>query len=115
MTYTLKLTERFKALHALAGIVDESHLHEWVIEIQIKAETLSPPGLAVNYFELKQILDDLLPTENADLNDLYPVAPTAENLSKYFYEVLEPKLPTDVTLQSVAVGEFPEFMCYYQP
>lgn len=109
--YTNTLTETFTATHALDVLRPVPHPHDWVVRVVLASETLMPPGIIVNYFELKPAVRKILP-EGKHLNDEYPFAPTAENLAKHFYEVLKPQFPQ---LQQVAVGEFEEFMCSYCP
>src|SRR5690349_8234436 len=105
--YHATLTETFTATHALDTIRTKPHEHAWIVRITLASETLDDSGIIVNYFELKPLVRKHLP-EGQYLNDLYPFAPTAENLARHFYETLKPALPT---LTQVSVGEFEAFMC----
>lgn len=109
--YQADLTLTFTASHSLDTLRPEPHSHKWVVRVTlaIDDEALQEPGIIVNYFELKPLVQAMLP-EGKHLNDAYPFAPTAENLAKAFYEQLKPQLPM---LASVAVGEFEQFMCTY--
>jgi len=109
--YTNTLTEYFTATHALEVLRPQPHPHDWVVRVVLASPELQPPGIIVNYFELKPAVKAILP-HGKHLNDTYPFAPTAENLAKHFYDQLKPQFPQ---LQQVAVGEFEEFMCSYQP
>jgi len=107
--YTVTLTERFEATHALDTLRPQPHSHEWVVRIVLESEILSPPGIVMNYFELKPIISKLLP-HHKHLNTEYPFAPTGENLARHFYQILKPQLPQ---LHAVSVGEFEDFMCTF--
>lgn len=109
--YRVVLTERFTATHSLDTLRPQPHEHEWVIRVTLASERLIPPGIVMNYFELKPIVCKLLP-HGAYLNEAFPFPPTGENLAKHFFEQLKPQLPL---LEEVAVGEFEEFMCHYRP
>ena len=111
MAYKIKYTTHFIAIHALPGIVDAPHPHQWILEAQFLVTELSANGISLNYFDIKTTSAQCLPEPNSDLNALFDFMPTAENLSKYYYDLLKPVFPM---LQTIAVGEFPEFMCYYQ-
>jgi len=108
--YTVTLTERFQATHALDTLRPQLHGHEWIVRVVLTSKTLEPPGIVMNYFELKPLIYKMLP-HNKHLNDEYPFAPTGENLARHFYQLLKPQLPQ---LAEVSVGEFEEFMCSYR-
>jgi 6-pyruvoyltetrahydropterin/6-carboxytetrahydropterin synthase len=110
--YQAVIEKRFKASHSVDILLPEKHSHEWVIRITLESESLVAPGVIVDFFELERVIEAVLPEEGTHLNDFAPVQPTAENLSKWFYEQLKPKI-SQVT--AVAVGEFPEFMVIYHP
>ena len=110
--YTAIIEEHFKASHTVDDIFPVAHSHDWVIRLCLKSETLIAPGVIVDYFELKILLEKSLPPSGEDIGKWSGVSPTAENLAKYFYEQLKPTLPK---LSSVSVGEFPSFLCEYTP
>lgn len=109
--YKITLTERFKASHSLDTIRPQPHEHEWIIRVVLEADTLEPPGIVVNYFELKPFVYKLLP-HGQDLNTVYDFAPTGENLAKHFFYQIRQRYPQVV---EVSVGEFEEFMCTFCP
>lgn len=109
--YTAVIEKRFEASHTVAGIVPEPHSHNWVIRLTLEAEALLHPGVIMDFFEVEKILEATLPKSGQTLNQQYPIEPTAENLSRYFYETLSLQLPA---LTAVSVGEFPEFMVTYK-
>ena len=111
MPYQAVLKLTFNASHALDELRPEPHFHDWIIHVTLEAEALEPPGIIVNYFDLVPLIKSFLPN-GTHLNNTLPVAPTAENMAKYFYKQMKPALPA---LKSVAVGEFESFMCTYTP
>ena len=110
-TYTVTMTERFTATHALDTLRPDPHPHEWVVRLRLGSETLEEPGIVINYFHLKPLVEAVLP-HGKDLNETYDFPPTAENLARHFYYLLKPQLPL---LMTVSVGEFEDFMCTYHP
>ncbi len=109
--YQVTLTEKFNATHSLETLRPQSHSHEWIVRVTLSADYLEEPGIVMNYFELKPLVNNVLP-HGKNLNEAFPFAPTGENLAKHFYDQLKPQLPK---LSQVAVGEFEEFMCTYAP
>lgn len=107
--YTVVLTKKFIATHSLDTLRPQPHEHEWIVKVTLAAPVLQDPGIVMNYYELKPLVNKLLP-HHQNLNEVYDFAPTGENLARYFYDCLKPQLSQ---LQSVSVGEFEEFMCTY--
>ena len=113
--YTATLEQRFKASHDLDDLFPIEHSHEWIFRLTLASNKLTAPGIIVDYFRLKQLVEATLPPAGTNLSTWEPLQsapPTAENLAQFFYQQLKPQLPQ---LTSVSVGEFPEFICTYCP
>jgi len=98
--YTLKIVTDFASAHTLRdypGACNRMHGHNWKIEVEIAGTELDETGMLVDFKEIKeatnQIADRL---DHYYINDIPPfteINPTAENLSKYFYEELQKLMP----------------------
>lgn len=117
--YTLKTTANFDSAHFLSGYEGKCaniHGHRWDVEITVASESLDGEGnfrgMIVDFSQLKNdlkaitdMLDHCLIIEAGSLKEKTLEAlndegfkvvqlefrPTAENLSKYFYELMEKK------------------------
>jgi 6-pyruvoyltetrahydropterin/6-carboxytetrahydropterin synthase len=68
-------------------------------------------GIVMNFHKLREMLDNLVAefdnTAMERLKYFQQNNPTAENVAKYIYDKLEPKLPKGVKLQNIKVVEEP--------
>ena len=110
--YEVEVKICFPASHqvSLAGSELEAvHEHNWRVRARLGGEKLSTDGILVDFILVKQLLAQIadkfrgkylgkvriLPGEN----------PSAENLARYFYEQLEGRFGSEVSLLQVAVQE----------
>jgi 6-pyruvoyltetrahydropterin/6-carboxytetrahydropterin synthase len=91
MGWTLKVRDKFQAAHFLRGYkgkCEKVHGHTFCVEVAVVAEELDGTGIAVDFTEIKRALTEILP-DHAHLNEVYAFNPSAENLSRHFYDELK--------------------------
>ena len=57
------------------------HVHNWIVTVFCKSETLTEYGMVVDFKKIKQTISDKLDHKN--LNGILKFNPTAENISKW--------------------------------
>lgn len=117
----------FAAGHSLReykGKCENVHGHNYRIRITAEAPRLNKTGLVVDFVELKRqartVADRL---DHQFINDLEPftvINPSAENMSKYFYDELMKTFPGDngsgpVRISEVIVWETDTSIARYRP
>jgi len=103
----------FAAGHALRGYkgkCENVHGHNYRVQMVLGAPQLDPAGLLIDFVEARKMLKGLVePFDHRFLNDLPPfdrLNPSAENLSKFFFDQLEPQAQArGLRIQSVTVWE----------
>ncbi|MBN2137833.1 MAG: 6-carboxytetrahydropterin synthase [Sedimentisphaerales bacterium] len=110
--FTISVEMTFKASHQLTlsdGSIEPVHSHDWSVAAEVAGEKLNDTGFVIDFNDLRAELRGIItPLENTQLGNLDCFEnenPSAENVAKYVYEKLSPKLPKSVHLQSIAVGE----------
>ncbi|MCA9496157.1 MAG: 6-carboxytetrahydropterin synthase [Nanoarchaeota archaeon] len=106
----------FSASHQLPQMPDghpckRLHGHNYVIIIELMSYELDEYGFVLDYHELdgvKRFIDDVL--DHRHLNDIFPVPPTAEYMSKFIYDKFKHDIPQ---LYSVSVKETPKTIATY--
>ncbi|RKY31713.1 MAG: 6-carboxytetrahydropterin synthase QueD [Candidatus Omnitrophota bacterium] len=107
--FSVKVGSMFSSAHYLRGYKGKCeglHGHNWKVEVVVESEELDRLGMVLDFKYLKKKLNRLL--DNLDhrcLNHLAyfkKVNPTSENISKYIYLKLKPKVKN---LKSVVVWE----------
>ena len=97
MSWTLKVQDRFQAAHFLEeyqGKCEKVHGHSFRVEVEIKIMQLDKTGIGIDFTEIKKVLTELLP-DHTMLNDIYAFNPTAENLSRHFFQELKKHFPVN--------------------
>lgn len=126
MTKSLwRLTVRsdFSAAHALRhyeGKCENLHGHNYLVEMVVEGETLTPDTELVADFSLlkKELKAELTIIDHCNLNEIPPfdvINPSAENLAHYLYQNMKrriSKLP--IRMYSITVGETPLQSATYQ-
>ena len=103
MSWILKVRDKFQAAHYLSeyrGKCEHMHGHTFYVEVQIQVQDLDNTGIGIDFTEIKQKLAKILP-DHVLLNDVYDFNPSAENLSRHFYQELKREFP----VKSVTVWE----------
>ena len=92
----------FSAAHHLReynGSCANVHGHNWQIRATIQAKKLNSLGIAVDFKTLKRALHAVIdPLDHIDLNTVFTDAkgnPTAENIARYIFEQLTPKISAE--------------------
>ena len=87
--YKLSKKYKFCAAHSLKDTKSlvskkclEKHGHNWNVKVEIKTDELVD-DMIVDFAIIKKIINKL---DHQDLNDILDFNPTAENISKYFYD-----------------------------
>lgn len=123
--YLVKVSVTFSAAHRLCqpGLTDEEnfalygkcsnpngHGHNYDLEVAVLGDVDPTTGMVANFYDIQRVIDrevfDKVDHKNLneDVDFLRGVVPTAENMARRFWEVLEPHL-TGCRLFSVTVGE----------
>ena len=116
--YTISKQFNFSAIHVLEGLPDghpcgRLHGHNYVAEIVLAAESLSPVGFVVDYNELSQFKDIINnELDHRHLNDVLAFPSTAEHIARYLYERAKPIWPEVV---AVRIRETPKTCAEYRP
>lgn len=121
--YELKVRTRFAAAHYLndySGPCARLHGHTWKVEVAVQGRDLDHSGILVDFNDIKSSIKNIIGAlDHRNLNDIEPfkaVNPTAENLARYIYEQLKPKLAyreRGIEITSVRVWESPDASATY--
>jgi 6-pyruvoyltetrahydropterin/6-carboxytetrahydropterin synthase len=110
--YRLKVIDQFSSAHQLKGYrgeCEELHGHNWKVEVFVEGEKLDSVGLLIDFKELKKLIRTITgELDHRFLNAMEPFKksnPSSELISKHIYSELKNKLPSGVSLDSVAVWE----------
>jgi 6-pyruvoyltetrahydropterin/6-carboxytetrahydropterin synthase len=86
------------------------HGHNYVLEVTVSGKLDPATGMIMNLKDLKKIVEDNIVSRcdhrnfSVDVDFTRDIIPTAENLAKRIFEVLDSKLP-DGTLQRIKLFE----------
>jgi len=112
--FTVSIETRFRASHQLIltdGSKEPAHRHDWLITADVSSDSLNAMGVVIDFRWLKAAVDNIVAEfDNKSLSRIDYFQrnnPSAENVAKYIYEKLEPKLPEGLKLQSIRVVEEP--------
>ena len=113
--YTISVETSFGASHQLTladGTKEPLHHHKWAITTQVGSEKLNNMGLVMDFRRLKTIVEEVLaefasvPLDKISYFQMNNSS--AENIARYIYEKIEPRLPGGVKLNCVIVAEEPD-------
>ena len=119
--FTVSVETNFRASHQLdlpptedgrTASTEPEHYHNWLVTANVSSNKLDSRGVVMDFHKLKAAVDNIvseLDNTALDRTDYFRQnSPSAENVAKYIYEKLEPKLPEGVRLQSIRVIEGPD-------
>ena len=96
--YFIKKTFEISASHQLKLSYDSKctqlHGHNWIVTIYCKARELNADGMVVDFTHLKQLIRDRL--DHANLNEILPFNPTAENIARWICDQIPQAYRIDV-------------------
>lgn len=121
--YEISVEKHFDAAHFLRGYkgkCEALHGHRFRVVAKVKAAALDNIGLAYDFTELKQRLNDILASfDHTCLNDVPPfdkINPSSENVAAAIYDELKRELDTaPVSLSCIEVWESPQTGVAYSP
>ncbi len=94
------------------------HNHNWSVTADVSSEKLDSMAVVMDFQKLKEMVDNIVAEfDNTTLNEISYFQqnnPSAENVAKFIYEKLGPKLPKGVKLQSIRVVEEPGCSAKYE-
>ena len=73
---------------------EQLHGHNWKITIHCKSKELNSEGMVVDFTHIKQQIADRL--DHANLNEILPFNPTAENIARWICEQIPQAYRVDV-------------------
>jgi len=119
--FELTVRSSFAAAHRLReydGKCENLHGHNWVVEVQVRAESLNAIGLAIDFKDLKAATDAVLDRlDHKLLNDVEPfkeMNPSSENIARWIFGALKERLGgLGVSLREVSVWENPNCCATY--
>lgn len=111
--YAVRVRQGFSAAHYLKGSrsrCEEMHGHNYVVEVTVRSERLKAPGVVADFVAVKRALRRILPDHKL-LNEVMPVAPTAEHIARFVFDRLSRRYP----VSRVRVWENDDTSAEYSP
>ncbi|UCG46798.1 MAG: 6-carboxytetrahydropterin synthase [Phycisphaerales bacterium] len=112
--FIVSVETRFRASHQLElpdGSKEPLHWHDWAVVADVSSGQLNKMGVVMDFHRLKAAIDSIVAEfNNAHLKEapfFRQNSPSAENVARYVYEQLLPKLPSPVKLERIKVVEEP--------
>jgi 6-pyruvoyltetrahydropterin/6-carboxytetrahydropterin synthase len=119
--FTIGVQTRFRASHSLIlpnGSREPEHFHNWVVIADVSSEKLNDVGFVIDFNWLKaavdKIIGDYKDVSLGSIEYFKKNNPSAENVAKYIYKGLKPRLPKDVKLSGITVFEQPGCSARYE-
>ena len=121
--YEISVERHFDAAHFLRGYkgkCEALHGHRFRVVARISAAGLDGTGIAYDFVELKQCLDDVISGfDHTCLNEVPPfdkINPSSENVASEIYDRLMSKLSgAPVSVSGIEVWESPQTGVIYRP
>lgn len=97
--YEISVVTGFSAAHLLRDYEGECarvHGHNWQVRVTVAAEETGANGIAIDFKDLKRLTNEVLARlDHTYINEVAPfdkMNPTSENIARWLYEELNPKL-----------------------
>ena len=123
--FEVAVEQGFASAHALRnykGRRENTHGHNWRVEVLIEGERLDETGLLVDFIDVKNLMGGIIDRiDHQFLNEIPPfdvVNPSAENIAEYFYQQMRAGLsdtPVPVRISAVKVWETDIQSATYRP
>ncbi len=123
--FEVAVEQGFASAHALRnykGRCENTHGHNWRVEVLIEGERLDETGLLVDFIDVKTLMAGIIDRiDHQFLNEIPPfdvVNPSAENIAEYFYQQMRAGLsdtPVPVRISAVKVWETDIQSATYRP
>ena len=122
--FEVAVEQTFAAGHALRnykGKCENVHGHNYRVQLRILGDELDKTGLLIDFGDMKRILREIIAIlDHQFINDIEPFTtlnPTAENMTKWFYDEVMRRLPADsnLTIGEVKVWETDIQYAAYRP
>ncbi len=118
--YRLQIQTSISAAHFLKeydGNCSVLHGHNWKIEVAVKSEQVDKVGMVIDFKDLKEITWRVAGKyDHRVFNEVAPFDkqnPTAENISKHFYQEIGALLPADVKMDRIRLWETENYSIEY--
>ena len=119
--YKRSATTKFAAAHFLRGYngaCENLHVHNWIVKATLARNELNNIGIAFDFKLLKKYLHEIMDQfDHKFLNEVPPfdkINPTSENMAKYVFDSLSKKLPNNIKVTSIEVGESEKYLAIYE-
>jgi len=119
--FKISVTTKFAAAHKLLGyegLCENLHGHNWFIKATVGTNELDDIGIAYDFKKLKNHLNEIIERfDHQFLNEVTPfdkLNPTSENIAKFIFESLATKLPSNIKVISIEVGESEQYKSIYE-
>lgn len=119
--FKILVTTKFAAAHKLRGYdgpCENLHGHNWVIKVTVGTDKLDDIGIAYDFKKLKSHLNEIIERfDHRFLNEVTPfdkLNPTSENIARFIFDSLAHKLPSNIRVVSVEVGESEQYKAIYE-
>lgn len=120
--FKISVTTQIASAHRLReydGACENLHGHNWLIRATVVSDQLDALGMVYDFKKLKAHLREITdPLDHRLINEVPPfdmVNPTSEQIAKFIFDSLAPKLPAPLRLASVEVGESANYLACYEP
>jgi len=119
--YELSIEQTFRATHAItiAGQVEQTHEHDWVVKVVVQGDKLDEEGLLVDFHQLeaqlKMVTEPFIGNDFGDVEPFITSNPTAELIAQYIAEQISLNLPSGIKIKCVSVTEAPNCVATYRP
>lgn len=98
--YSVKVRDFISSAHYLReykGKCENLHGHNWEVEVTVEKKELASDGMVIDFKELKKYLKEIVDQlDHKVINDEVEYFkthnPSAENLSKYIYDLIQEKV-----------------------
>ncbi len=122
--FEVSVEQSFAAGHALRnykGKCENVHGHNYKVQLKVFGTELDQAGLLMDFGDMKRILREVIEIlDHQFINDIEPfttVNPSAENMTKWFYDEVVRRMPegTHLSLGEVKIWETDIQYAAYRP